>query len=43
MSNKLKVTKRKMAALGIRKNDKNDYEYINSEDKDKSKYNPVKK
>lgn len=43
MSNKLTVTKKKMAALGIRKNEHNDYEYIESEDKNKSKYKPVKK
>ncbi|MBU3177542.1 hypothetical protein KPL47_14480 [Clostridium estertheticum] len=43
MSNKLKVNKNKMAALGIKKNDQNDYEYIDSEEKNKSKYNSVTK
>jgi hypothetical protein len=43
MSNKLTVTKKKMAALGIRKNEQNDYEYINPEDKNKSKYKPIRK
>jgi len=43
MSNKLTVTKKKMAMLGIRKNEQNDYEYINAEEKNKSKYNLVKK
>ncbi|MGH4121502.1 MAG: hypothetical protein ACREV6_00935 [Clostridium sp.] len=43
MSNKLTVTKNKMAALGIKKNKQNDYEYINPEDETKSKYKSVKK
>lgn len=43
MSNKLTVTKKKMASLGIMKNEQNDYEYIDPEDKSKSKYKPVKK
>ncbi len=43
MSNKLTVTKKKMAALGIRKNEEKGYEYINPEDKNKSKYKPIKK
>ncbi len=43
MTNKLTVTKKKMAALGIRKNEGNEYEYINPEDKNKSKYEPIKK
>ena len=43
MSNKLTVKKNKMASLGIKKNVENDYEYIDSEEKIKSKYNSVKK
>ncbi|MBZ9686721.1 hypothetical protein G9F72_010330 [Clostridium estertheticum] len=43
MSNKLNVTKNKMAKLGIKKNEQNDYEYIDPEDKNKSKYKSVKK
>jgi len=43
MSNKLTVTKKKMASLGLKKNDRGDYEYIDSSDKDKSKYKPIKK
>lgn len=43
MSSKLKVTKKQMASLGLKKNDKGDYEYIDPSEKDKSKYNPVKK
>lgn len=43
MSNKLNVTKNKMAKLGIKKNEQNDYVYIDPEDKNKSKYKSVKK
>ena len=43
MSNKLKVNQSKMAKLGIKKNEQNDYEYIDPEDKHKSKYNTVNK
>lgn len=43
MSNKLNVTKNKMTKLGIKKNEQNDYEYIDPEDKNKSKYKSVKK
>lgn len=43
MSNKLTVTRKKMASLGLKKNDKGDYEYIDPSDKDKSKYKPIKK
>ena len=43
MSNKLNVTKKKMAALGIKKNEQNDYDYIDPEEKNKSKYKLVKK
>ena len=43
MSNKLKTTTKKAASLGIRKNEVGDYEYINLEDKNKSKYKPIRK
>lgn len=43
MSNKLTVTKKKMASLGLKKNDRGDYEYIDPSEKDKSKYKSVKK
>ena len=43
MSNKLKVKSKQMACLGIRKNEAGDYEYINPEDKNKSKYKPIRK
>lgn len=43
MSSKLKVTKKQMASLGLKKNDKGDYEYIDPSEKDRSKYNPVRK
>jgi len=43
MSNKLNVTKSKMAKLGIKKNEQNDYDYIDPKDKNKSKYQSVKK
>ena len=43
MSNKLKVKSKQMISLGIRKNQVGDYEYINLEDKNKSKYKSVKK
>lgn len=43
MSNKLTVTNKKMASLGLKKNDRGDYEYIDPSEKDKSKYKPVKK
>ncbi|WP_234121040.1 hypothetical protein [Clostridium hydrogenum] len=43
MSNKLTVTKKKMASLGLKKNDRGDYEYIDSSEKNKSKYKPIKK
>jgi len=43
MSNKLKNTNKQMASLGIRKNEVGDYEYINPDDKNKSKYKTVKK
>lgn len=43
MSNKLTVTKKKMASLGLKKNDRGDYEYIDPSEKNKSKYKPIKK
>lgn len=43
MTNKLAVTQKKMASLGIRKNQQNDYEYIDPAEKNKSKYKPVRK
>ena len=43
MSNKLKTTNKKAESLGIRKNEVGDYEYINPEEKNSSKYKPVKK
>jgi len=43
MSNKLKTTTKKAASLGIRKNEVGDYEYINPEDKNNSKYKPIRK
>ena len=43
MSNKLKTTTKKAASLGIRKNEAGDYEYINPEDKNNSKYKPIRK
>lgn len=43
MSNKLTVTKKKMATLGIKQTERGDYDYIDSSEKNKSKYKPVKK
>jgi hypothetical protein len=43
MANKRKVTKKQMASLGLKKNENGDYDYINPEDKIKSKYKQVKK
>jgi hypothetical protein len=43
MGNKLKIKNKQMASLGIRKNEMGDYEYINPEDKNKSKYKPIRK
>lgn len=43
MSNKLKVTKKKMAAVGLKQTEGGDYEYIDPSEKVKSKYKPVKK
>lgn len=43
MGTKTSVTQKKMASLGLMKNEKGDYEYIDSSEKNKSKYKPVKK
>ncbi|MBM7870153.1 hypothetical protein JOC70_001623 [Clostridium pascui] len=43
MVNKRSFTQKQMASLGIRKNERGDYEYINSEDKNKSKYKEIRK
>jgi hypothetical protein len=43
MSSKLKTTTKKAASLGIMKNEQGDYEYINPEDKNNSKYKPIRK
>jgi hypothetical protein len=43
MTSKLKTTNKKAASLGIRKNEEGEYEYINPEDKNISKYTPIRK
>jgi hypothetical protein len=43
MSNKLTATKKKMASLGIKKTERGDIDYINPDEKNKSKYDKVKK
>lgn len=43
MANKRKVTKKQMASLGLKKTENGDYEYINPEDKTKSKYKSIRK
>lgn len=43
MSNKLKTNDKQMTSLGIKKNEVGDYEYINPDDKNKSKYKSIKK
>jgi hypothetical protein len=43
MNNKYKVTKKQMAALGIRKTETGDYDYIDPREKGKSKYEPISK
>ncbi|SHJ92356.1 hypothetical protein SAMN02745163_02834 [Clostridium cavendishii DSM 21758] len=42
MSNKLRVTKKQMASLGLKKSEQNGYEYINPEDESKYEYKPVR-
>lgn len=43
MGSKYTVTKKKMASLGLKKNERGDYEYIDATEKNRSKYNSVKK
>ena len=43
MTNKRRVTKKQMASLGLKKTENGDYDYINPEEKNTSKYNPIKK
>lgn len=43
MANKLKVKDKEYTRLGIRKNSNGDFEYINPNDKNKSKYKSVRK
>ncbi|GIM30406.1 hypothetical protein CPJCM30710_30720 [Clostridium polyendosporum] len=43
MVNKLKVKDKQYARLGIRKNTNGDLEYIDPSEKNKSKYEPIKK
>jgi len=43
MVNKRKIKDKQYEKMGIRKNSQGDFEYINREDKTKSKYNSVKK
>jgi hypothetical protein len=43
MSNKLSVTKKKMASLGLKRTENGDYDYIYTAEKNTSKYKLVKK
>lgn len=43
MTSKLKVKDKQYANLGIRKNLNGDFEYIDPSEKNKSKYQPVRK
>ncbi|EET88096.1 conserved hypothetical protein [Clostridium carboxidivorans P7] len=43
MVNKRKTKSNQYAKLGIRKNSNGDFEYINPEDKNRSKYKEIKK
>lgn len=43
MSNKHKFTNKQMAKLGLKKTERGDYDYIDPEEKEKSKYRTVKK
>jgi hypothetical protein len=43
MSSKLKVKRKSMEVLGIRKTETGDYDYIDSADKNKSKYKSSKR
>jgi hypothetical protein len=42
MANK-KVTRKQMASLGIRKTETGDYDYIDPNERNKSKYEPISK
>ena len=43
MSNKLTVTNKKLASLGLKKNEHGDYEYLDPSEKNKSKYKSIRK
>lgn len=43
MTNKLKVTAKQMASLGLKKIENGDYGYINPSEKNASQYKTVKK
>jgi hypothetical protein len=43
MSSKLTVTKKKMAALGLKQTERGDFDYIDPSERNKSKYKPIKK
>jgi hypothetical protein len=43
MGNKLTVSRKVMARLGLKKTKTGDYDYIDPNEKNKSKYEPVRK
>ena len=43
MSNKLSATKKKMASLGIKKTKTGDIDYIDPDEKNKAKYDKIRK
>lgn len=43
MTNKRKVTKKQMSSLGLNRTESGDYDYIDPNDKTKSKYKAVRK
>lgn len=43
MSNKLIVPKKLMTRLGLKKTESGDYDYLDPNEKNKSKYEPVRK
>ena len=43
MTNKRKVTKKQMSSLGLKRTENGDYDYIDPNDKTKSKYKAVRK
>lgn len=43
MVNKRSFTQKQMASLGIRKNQNGDYEYIDPDEKNRSKYKEIRK